>query len=595
MTQDVLLHGFGLSGYRSFSGSEIQRIGPMSKIHLVAGRNNAGKSNVLAIAQRGLPALANGGGDFAEGDVPLGSDLRESPLQIEVAVPMTEAERDELVPPRLRIRGRIDELLADTQGQFWFRYELTQDSPERQARFLLSSVLRAEFIRLVSDRMSISALAEASLEMTSSSSSDPGQNAFAILSNIVQRTELNRRLPSVATISAFRQIGPGTGEALSDGHDGPGLIDRLRELQSPSSFNAEEQERRFSAINQFVATLFDDPAARIQAANDGSTIYVYQNGRRLPLENYGTGVHEVIIMAAAATVLSQHLVCIEEPEIHLHPTLQRKLLTYLHEETDNQYLIATHSAHLLDTGRASISAVSMQKGRTVVAPVVEPRDVATLSAELGLRASDLVQANAVVWVEGPSDRTYLRRWLSLVDDELIEGEHFSIMFYGGALLSELSPKDPSVEEFVSLPRINRNFSIVIDSDRRKAEDEINATKQRVATAFEKEGVRGVVWVTAGYTIENYVPADLLRAAVEKVHSKSEYVTDAAGRFENPLGQGRFGKRTAGADKGAVAREIVALWDADTEWPLDLEERVQALAAAIREVNDLPPKDYGLKS
>ena len=44
---DVLLTGFGFSGFRSFGSDDLQRIGPMSKVHLLAGPNNSGKSNVV--------------------------------------------------------------------------------------------------------------------------------------------------------------------------------------------------------------------------------------------------------------------------------------------------------------------------------------------------------------------------------------------------------------------------------------------------------------------------------------------------------------------------------------------------------------------
>src|SRR5258705_4523301 len=42
----MLIDGFGISGYRSF-GYEVQRIGPLSKVNLVIGQNNCGKSNIL--------------------------------------------------------------------------------------------------------------------------------------------------------------------------------------------------------------------------------------------------------------------------------------------------------------------------------------------------------------------------------------------------------------------------------------------------------------------------------------------------------------------------------------------------------------------
>jgi len=51
--------------------------------------------------------------------------------------------------------------------------------------------------------------------------------------------------------------------------------------------------------------------------------------------------------------------------------------------------------------------------------------------DLDIRSSDLLQSNGVIWLEGPSDRIYLKKWIELFSDiELKEGLHYQCVFYG---------------------------------------------------------------------------------------------------------------------------------------------------------------------
>ena len=188
---------------------------------------------------------------------------------------------------------------------------------------------------------------------------------------------------------------------------------------------------------------------------------------------------------------------------------------YLYENTDNQYFITTHSAHLIDCCPCSVYHISLDNGYSAISTAIHSIDKFEICKDLGYKASDLFQSNSIIWVEGPSDRIYLNHWIQEAAPDLVEGLHYTIMFYGGRLLAHLTADDTEIDEFIQLQRINRNMAIVIDSDRTKKGQPINATKRRIRTEFSNN--KGYCWVTSGREIENYIPASVLQAAITACH------------------------------------------------------------------------------
>lgn len=146
------------------------------------------------------------------------------------------------------------------------------------------------------------------------------------------------------------------------------------------------------------------------------------------LHNLGDGINTLIILLYQLFMAKPNSwVFIEEPELNLHPGLQRLFLRTLIENPtlkEKQLVVffTTHSNHLLrmtlDDGSVasndvSIFAFQQREGDSngfFVRPLVsEHHDALAL---LGVQNASVLLAQCGIWVEGVTDRHYLRAYLN---------------------------------------------------------------------------------------------------------------------------------------------------------------------------------------
>jgi putative ATP-dependent endonuclease of the OLD family len=330
----------------------------------------------------------------------------------------------------------------------------------------------------------------------------------------------------------------------------------------------------------------------------------------VPMSNSGSGLKTVLLVLLNLLVIpkidgkeaSEYVFAFEELENNLHPSLLRRLLAYIEGfavSNDCNVFLTTHSSTALDmfstSPHAQIVHVEHNGEYATTRTLKTHFDGLNVVGDLGARASDLLQANGIVWVEGPSDRIYVNRWIELFSDgKLQEGRHYQCAFYGGALLSNYDyGARVSDEDRADILQINKNAVLIADGDRSAADgpgSRIKLRVSRIKKPIEALG-NGHAWVTDAKEIENYIPAEVLG----ELWSKSDL--PPIDRYEHFSRQPTESDRNRGYihkhcgrksfNKVGLARAVAPLMTCENLAGLfDLEEQVAKLCDRIRGWNEL---------
>lgn len=284
-------------------------------------------------------------------------------------------------------------------------------------------------------------------------------------------------------------------------------------------------------------------------------IFLEERDNRFALSKSGSGLKTILLILINLYLIpnilensgKEAIFAFEEIENNLHPALQHRLFNYLYDYSINhnkKLFITTHSHIAINTfyGRNGVSIYHVTKNNGISSIDIIENDQKKMNIldDLGVKASDIFQSNGIIWVEGPSDRIYIKRWLEVFcPNDIIEGRDFQFTYYGGRLLAHYTCNDEEskTNELINVLKTNRHVAIVMDSDKRTKNSHINATKRRIRDEFKSLG--SFCWITEGREIENYLSGRAISdfyhkniSQIDKFDSFPDYIRSLDANFAN---------------------------------------------------------------
>jgi AAA15 family ATPase/GTPase len=239
--------------------------------------------------------------------------------------------------------------------------------------------------------------------------------------------------------------------------------------------NSEMIDNRYVEINEF-------------AQKEGDILIKIGDADEYSIQFVGDGIQALIMLTFPIFMAEEGtFIFIEEPELNLHPGMQRIFLEVLKKFSEDEkknltFFMTTHSNHFLDltiTEKAPVSIFTLRKNEEAKdgEAKFEIRNVhggdKGILDLLGVQNSSVFIGNCSIWVEGHTDRKYIRKYLQELITanklpNLTEDLHYVFFEYSGANLAHYrfgeATNEAEKHHTINGLRLNNAALVVGDND-----------------------------------------------------------------------------------------------------------------------------------
>lgn len=283
---------------------------------------------------------------------------------------------------------------------------------------------------------------------------------------------------------------------------------------------AEESANRCQSISDSITNYYNEAIGvkdfEVIVSSDvniskGTTYYTKIYDKSTDIEsdilNCGTGYQSMIILSILEAYVelaqkkTEYILIIEEPEVYLHPALQRKMIdTLLMISENNQVIFSSHSPITVGKmGKNQVRLVKRDGGEASISNIT----ISNVIKELGICADDILVNKGIIFVEGRDDKAVVECILNKLhigaSDEinvLVAGNCENLKFYANA-------------ELLINNKFNIPFLIIRDADAMNVEERTNnllSEMIKVGRDLSQEQINRIkssIFIADKYSIEGY--------------------------------------------------------------------------------------------
>ena len=264
-----------------------------------------------------------------------------------------------------------------------------------------------------------------------------------------------------------------------------------------------------------------------------TTVYNKERKQYESIHQVGAGTKSIYVLSLLETYIEAEtsvpsIIMIEEPEMYLHPQLQKSASEMLYKlSKKNQVIFSTHSPNMLfNFSTKQIKQVVLDENYSTV--IREDEEIDDILDDLGYAANDLMNVSFVFIVEGKQDRNrlplLLEKYYSEIYDEEGRLQRVSIITTNSCT---------NIKTYANLKYINQlylkdQFLMIRDSDGKKPE---YLVKQLCGYYKNREGqdegglprvTPKNVLVLKYYSFENYFLDPKVMAKIGVVKNEDEF-------------------------------------------------------------------------